>query len=120
MKYSAYARATAIAGAIGTLAGLLLWAAQAADERTPRLIIAAIFALPLLPALIGLLRHRVYTAAWAAMLAVCYLGYALAEHLAAGGSPGLWLTLIASSLLFAGSALYCRLRAREGTAHKPT
>lgn len=118
MKYSEHARALAMAGALGTIAGLLLWAgltakAHAAPNTGDRLIIACAFALPVLFALIGLARRRPYTAAWAAMLAVVYMGYALAEYLTYGGTPGLWITLASSSLLFAGSALYPRLRSRE-------
>lgn len=110
-----------MAGAIGTIAGLLLWAGQpAAGDRGDRLLIAGMFALPVLFALIGLARRRVYTAAWTAMLAVVYMSFTLAEYIAAGDSPGLWITLVSTALLFAGSALYPRLRSREGTAHKPS
>lgn len=119
MKYSEHARALAMAGALGTIAGLLLWAeltatGDSAPDTGDRLIIAGAFALPVLFSLIGLARRRSYTAAWTAMLAVVYMGYALAEYLTFGGAPGLWVTLVSSSLLFAGSALYPRLRSREG------
>lgn len=121
MKYSEYARYTALAGAAGTLAGLLLWAGRPAPGDTlDRLLIAGVFMLPLVFAFIGLLRRRVYTAAWAAMLAVLYMSYTLAEYLVAGAHAGVRVTLGASALLFIGSALYPRLRSREGTARKPT
>ncbi len=120
MKLSNYARAVAAIGAAGTIAGLLLWAAAPSPGAPgPRLIVAGVFSLPLLFALIGLLRGRVYTAAWAAMLAVLYMAYALMEYIVLGGSTALWLTLLSSSALFTGSALYPRLRSREGTSHKP-
>lgn len=122
MKYSTYARLTGMAGALVTTAGLLLWAGQPLADIPPagdlgdRLIIAGIFSIPLLVALAGLARHRVYTAAWASMLAVVYMGYALAEFLINDAIPGLWLTLLGTSLFFAGSTLYPRLRSREFTA----
>lgn len=112
--YSEYARRAALVGSTGTPLGLLLWAAQpAAGDLTDRLLIAAVFALPFIAIGMGLCGRRTYTAAWTAMLAVFYMGYALADYLVVGGSPGLWLTLCSSALLFAGSALYPRLRARE-------
>lgn len=119
MKYSAYARCAAIVGALGTAASLLLWAAMATTgERSDWLIIAAIFCLPLTLTCIGLLRHNIRTAGWSAMLAVLYMTHALAEYVLGGSSVGLWLTLLFSSLLFAGCALYPRLRSREGSARR--
>ena len=121
MKYSDYARFAAMAGAAGTAISLPFWASQATTGQfSDRLLIAAAFALPMVFAFFGLARRRVYTAGWAVMLAVLYMGYALAEYITTGPSPGLWLTLLSSSLLFAGCALYSKLRAREGTARKPS
>lgn len=119
MKYSAYARAAAIIGALGTAASLLLWATQATGgRRSDWLIIAAIFCLPLLLTCIGLLRHRIRTAGWSCMLAVMYMAHALAEYVLGGRSAGLWLTLLFSTVLFCGCALYPRLRSREGSARR--
>lgn len=131
MKYSEHARLIALIGALGTIAGLLLWASQtsigqtsagpaSADQASDWLIIATVFALPVLAAFIGLLRRRVYTAAWASMLAVLYMGYTLAEYIISDGSSGIWLTLASSTLLFAGCVLYPRLRMREAGAGQPS
>src|SRR5699024_8154045 len=119
MKYSAYARGLAITGALGTAASLLLWATLATTgERSDWLIVAAIFCLPLLVTLTGLLRHSIRTAGWSAMLAVMYMAHGLAEYILGGRSVGLWLTLVFSGLLFAGCSLYPRLRSREGSAQR--
>jgi len=119
MKYSAFARAAAITGALGTAASLLLWAMLATTgKRSDWLIIAAVFCIPLLASCIGLARHSLRTAGWRAMLAVLYMAHALAEYTLGGRSTGLWLTLLFSSLLFAGCALYPRLRSREGSARR--
>lgn len=123
MRYSEYARIGGMSGALGTIMGLLLWAWQpfanastGGGETLDRMIIAGLFALPVLFALSGLLRSRIYTAAWASMLAVLYMCYTLAALLTTGGTAGIGLTLAASSVLFTGCTLYPRLRAREGTA----
>lgn len=119
MKYSSHARTIAMVGAVGTTIALLAWACQAGvGDIGDRLVLAVIFAVPLFATVIGLARHQVRAAGWSAMLAVLYMSHALAEYIVGGGSPGLWLTLFFSSLLFAGCALYPRLRAREGTARK--
>src|SRR5699024_5673247 len=94
MRRSEYARFLALFGAFGTIAGLLLWASQATTGRSSDwLIVAGLFALPMIFIVIGLARRRTYTAAWASMLAVLYVGYALAEHLINDGAAGVWLTL---------------------------
>jgi len=117
MKYSSVACSVAMLGAAGTIAGLLLWAAvPVRADLLPRLLIAGAFALPIVFSLAGLARRRIYTAAWSSMLAVVYMAGTLAEYFVADMTPGKWLTLVCSSLLFAGSVLYPRLRAREGTA----
>lgn len=119
MKYSAYARSAALVGALGTAASLLLWATLATTgERIDWLIIAAVFCIPLLLTCIGLARHDIRTAGWSAMLAVLYMAHALAEYVLGSASIGLWLTLLFSSLLFTGCALYPRLRSREGSAQR--
>lgn len=117
MKYSEYARVAGMAGALGTIIGLLLWAGLSSAGRAGDwLIIAAVFALPLVFALVGLARRQTYTAAWTSMLAVIYMSFTLAEFLITGGTPGLIVTLVASSVLFAGATVYPRLRYREETA----
>lgn len=119
MKYSSHARYAAMAGALGTAASLFLWATEASvGDASDRIIIAAIFALPLLFTLIGVGRHNIRTAGWSAMLAVLYMSHAVAEYIVTGGSLGLWLTLLLSSLMFSGCALYPRLRSREGSAQR--
>ena len=59
---------------LGLIAGLWFWAG---------LLAGSLLVLPLLAALPGLLRGRGYTAGWASMLVVFYVGGLLAEGVAA-------------------------------------
>ena len=111
MRRSRYALALAIAGDVGLLAALLLWAAPFTPG--PRLWLVALCALPPLVALNGLARARTYSAGWASMLALLYLAYALTEYVAGVRTPALLLCLGGSLALFVGAVVFVRWQARE-------
>lgn len=109
MRRSRYALALAVAGDIGLIASLFVIAGAGTD----RLVLAGLFSIPLLIALNGLARARVYTAAWASMAALFYLAYAMVEYIAGAGSLGVDLCLATSLALFTGSVVFAKWDARE-------
>jgi len=112
MKRSRYALALAIAGNFGLIAALFV----IADATTGALVLAALFTLPLLASLNGLIRARIYTAAWASMMALFYLAYAMVEYIAGAATIGVDLCLAASLTLFIGCVVFAKWAAREKPA----
>lgn len=109
MRRSRYALGLAIAGDVGLIASLFVIAGSGSQ----RLILAAVFSIPLLIALNGLARGRIYTAAWASMASLFYLAYAMVEYIAGAGSLGVDLCLAASIALFTGTVVFAKWDARE-------
>ena len=71
------------------------------------------FSIPLLIALNGLARGRVYTAAWASMASLFYMAYAMVEYIAGAGTLGVDLCLAGSLALFVGTVVFAKWDARE-------
>jgi len=109
MKLSRYALAVAVIGNIVLIADMFIIAGHGAD----RLILAALFSLPLLASLNGLLRARVYTAAWASMMALFYMAYAMVEYIAGAATIGGDICLAASLALFVGCVVFAKWDSRE-------
>lgn len=110
MRRSRYALALAVAGNITLIVTLFV----IAGSNSARLILAALFTLPLLVSLNGLLRARVYTAAWASMMALFYMAYAMVEYIAADDATlGVDICLAASVALFVGCVVFAKWDARE-------
>ena len=105
MKLSEWARGVALAAHLLLIAGLVAWCGW-----LPGLLLS----LPLLAPLPGLWRRSTYTAGWASMLLVFYVGGLLAEGIAvpARHVTGTILSVIAA-LDFVGVVLFVRLSARE-------
>ncbi|GAB3681528.1 DUF2069 domain-containing protein [Salinisphaera aquimarina] len=109
MKLSRYALAVAVIGNIVLIADMFIIAGHGTD----RLILAALFSLPLLASLNGLLRARVYTAAWASMMALFYMAYAMVEYIAGAATIGVDICLAASVALFVGCVVFAKWDSRE-------
>lgn len=112
MKRSRYALVLAIAGNIGLLVSLFVIAGSGTGAR----VLAVVFALPLLVSLNGLCRARVYTAAWASMMALLYMAYAMVEYIAGAATLGVHLCLATSLALFVGCVVFAKWDAREQPA----
>lgn len=115
MRWSRYALGLAIAGDAALVASLFLIAGTGVG---PRLLLAVIFSLPLLIALNGLLRARVYTAAWASMAALFYMAYAMVEYIAGVRTLAVDLCLAASIALFVGTVVFAKWDSRELEARR--
>lgn len=109
MKWSRYALGLAIIGNLGLIAAI----AVISGASTGQLVLAAIFILPLIASLNGLIRARVYTAAWASMMALFYMAFAMVEYIAGNRSMGVDICLAASILLFVGTVVFAKWDARE-------
>ena len=108
------ARAVALAGLLGLIALGLAWELWLAPTGSGTL---ALKVLPLVLCVLGLLRHRMYTYRWLALLVWLYfmegVVRATTEH---GWSRALAVAEIGLCLLlFAASALYIRWRLRNAT-----
>lgn len=104
-RLSGWARLAALLLHAALILGLLLWCGWPAG---------ALLVLPLLAPLPGLLRRRTYTAGWASMLVVFYVGGLLAEGVAVPQrrEVGTLLSVFAA-LDFVSLALFVRLSGRE-------
>jgi uncharacterized membrane protein len=116
MRWSRYALALALVGNIALITSLFLMAGL---DSGPRLLLAALFSLPLLASLNGLARARVYTAAWASMAALFYMAYAMVEYIAGAGTIAVDLCLGGSIALFVGTVVFAKWQAREQEASGP-
>ncbi len=115
MKRSRYALGLAIVGNLGLIAAI----AVISGGSTGQLVLAAIFTLPLLVSLNGLARARVYTAAWASMMALFYMAFAMVEYIAGNRSLGVDICLVASIVLFVGTVVFAKWDARERPVNSP-
>ncbi|MDE2564968.1 MAG: DUF2069 domain-containing protein [Burkholderiales bacterium] len=109
------ARAMALAGLVGLIGLGLAWELWLAPTGRGTL---ALKVLPLLPCVLGLLRHRMVTFRWLALLVWLYfmegVVRATSEH---GLGAALAVAEVALSLLlFAACALYVRVRLRAAPA----
>ncbi|MES1926507.1 DUF2069 domain-containing protein [Salinisphaera sp. T31B1] len=109
MKRSRYALTLALIGNLGLIAAICVISGREFGQ----LVLAALFCLPLLVSLNGLVRARVYTAAWASMMALFYMAYAMVEYIAGNRSLGVDLCLAASIALFVGTVVFAKWDARE-------
>ena len=107
-RLSEPARLAALALHLALMAGLVAWCGW---------LPGVLLSLPLLAPLPGLLRRRTYTAGWATMLLVFYVGGLLAEGVAVPGrrTIGTLLSVVAA-LDFVSLVLFVRLTARERQA----
>jgi uncharacterized membrane protein len=105
IRLSEWARHAALILHLSLIAGLLLWCGW-----LPGLLLS----LPLLAPLPGLLRRRTYTAGWASMLVVFYVGGLMAEGVAVPGRRGVGTLMSAVAALdFVSLVLFVRFSARE-------
>ena len=104
-RLSEWARIAALAFHFGLIAGLIAWCGW---------LPGVLLSLPLLAPIPGLLRKRTYTAGWATMLVVFYVGGLLAEGVAVPGRRGIGTALsVVAALDFVSLVLFVRLAARE-------
>lgn len=108
IRLSEWARLAALMLHAALIVGLLLWCGWPAG---------VLLVLPPLAPLPGLLRRRTYTAGWACMLVVFYVGGLLAECVAMPQRHyvGTLLSVVAA-LDFVSLALFVRLSGREAVA----
>lgn len=114
MRLSPVARAVALAG----YAGLALIIAIRYGWLSPSAVFgrwpAAALLIPLAFPLPGLIRGRAYTYAWASMMALFYIAFAMTEVMSNPASHAYSYTvLFASSAFFLGCVFYVRFLARE-------
>lgn len=104
-RLSEWARVAALVLHLGLIAGLIAWCGW---------LPGVLLSLPLLAPIPGLLRKRTYTAGWATMLVVFYVGGLLAEGVAVPGRRGIGTALsVVAALDFVSLVLFVRLAARE-------
>lgn len=115
MRRSRYALGLAIVGNLGLIAAI----AVISGTEFGQLVLSAIFILPLLISLNGLLRSRIYTAAWASMLALFYMAFAMVEYIAGNRALGVDICLAASIALFVGTVVFAKWDAREQAVEAP-
>ena len=110
-----FLRLLALGGYLGLLARAMAWPTLLAPpERVPVVVALVLMSGPLLFPLRGMLHGRVYTHAWASMLALAYVAHAIVELWANPGRR--WLAgaeLLFSVAFFFGAMFYTRYRARE-------
>lgn len=109
MRLSRYALTLAVAGNVALIAAMFVIAGPVVGE----LVLAGLFTLPLLASLNGLLRARVYTAAWASMMALFYMAYSMVEYIADAATLGVDICLAASVALFVGCVVFAKWDSRE-------
>ena len=107
-RLSEWARIAALLLHLGLIVGLIAWCGW-----LPGLLLS----LPLLTPLPGLLRKKTYTAGWATMMVVFYVGGLLAEGVAIPGRRNIGTALsIVAALDFVSLVLFVRFAARERQA----
>ena len=108
-------RAIALAGLAGLIALGLVWELWLAPTGSGTL---AIKVLPLLPALAGVWRHRMYTYRWLSLLVWLYFTEGVVRATSESGMSAALATaeIVLSLLLFAACALHVRWRLRRGAA----
>lgn len=107
-RLSRVALVIALLAQFALIAALMLWST---------VFIGTLLSLPLLASLPGLLRARTYTAGWASMLVVFYIGALLAEGVAMPLRKSLAQGLsIVAMIDFISLVLFVRLAAREQAA----
>lgn len=109
-----HSRALALACAGGLLALGCLWAAPAASPAA--LLWALIKSLPLLPALLGLWRYRLYTYRWVSLLAWAYVTEGLVHASSSGGADRAFGIAEAALALTLFGAVSWHIRLRLGAA----
>lgn len=112
MRRSRYALCLAVAGNLGLIGAI----AVISGTDRGQLVLSAVFVLPLLISLNGLLRARIYTAAWASMMALFYMAFAMVEYIAGNRALGVDICLVASIALFVGTVVFSKWDAREQPA----
>jgi len=115
MSRVALARAATLTGYFGLLILLLAWNAWLAPGATLPVALTLIVMIgPLLFPLRGLLHGKPYTHAWVSMLSLLYFTHGVVEAWA-DPSDRIYalMEVVFSTLLFGGSMLYARWRARE-------
>ena len=115
------ARSLALTGYFGLIALTLAWEiAWAPSHYAPVGLWLSLKALPLLLPLRGLLHDRIYTHAWASMLALPYLGEGVSVALTDTyqRAPAILESALALAM-FSGCVLYTRFKARRLRAMAP-
>ena len=108
------ARGLTLAAHFTLLLSLLAWYGWRFPSPTLGQWLTAIFVLPLLAPLPGLLRGKPYTHAWTSLLSLVYILLGMTEALANPGERSYALAaLLASLALFSGCVLYVRFDQRE-------
>lgn len=109
------ARCTALLAYFGLLILLVAWLTVLAPSTyLPTALLLLIVVGPLLFPLRGLLHGKPYTHAWVSMLALLYFTHGVIEAWSNRTERVYaWLEIFFSVLLFLGSMLYARWRARE-------
>ena len=107
-RLSEWARIAALTCHVLLMVGLIAWCGW---------LPGVLLCLPLLAPLPGLLRRNTYTAGWASMLIVFYVGGLMAEGVAVPGRRSIGTTLsVVAALDFVAMVLFVRLTARERQA----
>lgn len=109
---SRYAQFAALAGDVCLMLGLLAWHGYLAPTGLG-IGLGLALCIPLLLPLPGLLRAKSYTHAWASLMVMLYIAYALTEFLANPQPRAVLPALLAAVLMFVGCTVFVRLRARE-------
>ena len=115
MTLTQLARLATLTAYFGLLLLLTLWfTVLAPSSHLPVVVMLMMFVGPLLFPLRGLLHGKPYTHAWTSMLTLLYFTHGVIEAWSnATERTYAMLEIICSVLLFLGSMLYARYRARE-------
>jgi uncharacterized membrane protein len=105
------ARAVALAGLAGLVVLGLAWELWLAPTGSGRLALKVV---PLLPCVVGLARHRLWTYRWVALLVWLYFMEGVVRATSSRGSAAALAggEIVLSLLLFAACAIYVRQRLR--------
>ena len=109
------ARIASLAGYFGLFFLLIAWTTWLSPpQRLPVALVLLVLVGPLLFPLRGLLHGRPYTHAWTSFMALFYFAIGVFNVAGDMEKPWLaWLQIGFSVLLFCGTVLYARFRARE-------
>ena len=109
------ARLIVLSGYTALLGVIVAWHAIFYPVPGYTLALTALFLIPLLFALPGVIKGKPYTHAWLSMLILLYFIHGIGEVFAAAPEERVmaWLEILFSVQVYTGAVLYARLRSRE-------